>query len=46
MTAIGQVVGIHISDEILVEGRVDLSKAKPIARLAMPSTPWLIRSSG
>lgn len=30
---IGQVVGIHVNDEILVEGRVDLSKAKPIARL-------------
>ncbi|MEO1192638.1 MAG: flavin reductase family protein [Pseudomonadota bacterium] len=30
---IGEVVGIHIDDGLLVEGRVDLTKAKPIARL-------------
>ena len=31
--AIGQVVGIHIADEVLVNGKVDLRKVRPIARL-------------
>ena len=30
---LGEVVGIHISDEILTDGMVDLSKFRPIARL-------------
>jgi flavin reductase (DIM6/NTAB) family NADH-FMN oxidoreductase RutF len=29
----GQVVGIHISDDILTDGMVDMKKFKPIARL-------------
>ncbi|MDX1709847.1 MAG: flavin reductase family protein [Rhodovibrionaceae bacterium] len=29
----GEVVGVHIDDAILVEGRVDLGKVEPIARL-------------
>ncbi len=30
---IGEVIGVYIDDTIITEGRVDLSKAKPIARL-------------
>ena len=30
---IGEVVGVHISDEVLSEGMVDMSKFRPIARL-------------
>jgi flavin reductase (DIM6/NTAB) family NADH-FMN oxidoreductase RutF len=30
---LGQVVGIHIDDAVIVEGRVDVTKLKPIARL-------------
>ena len=29
----GEVVGVHIDERILTEGRIDLSKAMPIARL-------------
>jgi len=32
-TVFGQVVGIHISDDILTEGMVDMAKFRPIARL-------------
>lgn len=30
---IGRVVGIHVREEILTEGRIDISKLQPIARL-------------
>jgi flavin reductase (DIM6/NTAB) family NADH-FMN oxidoreductase RutF len=30
---IGQVVGIHIDDSLIVDGMVDITKARPIARL-------------
>ncbi|WP_108683393.1 flavin reductase family protein [Methyloceanibacter sp. wino2] len=30
---LGQVVGIHIDDDALVDGRVDVTKLRPIARL-------------
>lgn len=30
---IGQVVGIYIADEVIIDGKVDLSQARPIARL-------------
>jgi len=30
---VGQVVGIHIADDVLVDGFIDLAKAKPLARL-------------
>jgi flavin reductase (DIM6/NTAB) family NADH-FMN oxidoreductase RutF len=30
---LGQVIGIHIADEAIVNGRVDVTKLKPIARL-------------
>ncbi len=30
---LGQVVGIHIADEAIVNGRVDVTRLKPIARL-------------
>lgn len=30
---VGQVVGIHISDDVLVDGFIDLAKVKPLARL-------------
>ncbi|MFT4115376.1 flavin reductase family protein [Bradyrhizobium sp.] len=30
---IGNVVGIHIDDEIMTDGRIDMKKLKPIARL-------------
>jgi len=30
---LGQVVGIHIDDAALVDGRVDVTKLRPIARL-------------
>jgi flavin reductase (DIM6/NTAB) family NADH-FMN oxidoreductase RutF len=30
---IGEVVGIHIDDKLIVDGRVDISRARPIARL-------------
>ena len=29
----GQVVGIHIADEIIADGMIDMSRFKPIARL-------------
>jgi len=29
----GEVIGIHIRDDLIVDGRVDITKAKPIARL-------------
>ncbi|MCH8197790.1 MAG: flavin reductase family protein, partial [Proteobacteria bacterium] len=29
----GRVIGIHISDDVLTDGMVDLTKFKPIARL-------------
>ena len=32
-TIIGKVLGIHIKDEVLVDGMIDLSKIKPLARL-------------
>jgi flavin reductase (DIM6/NTAB) family NADH-FMN oxidoreductase RutF len=30
---LGQVIGIHIADEAIVNGRVDVTRLKPIARL-------------
>ena len=30
---IGQVVGVHIDDEVIVDGRVDIRRLRPIARL-------------
>jgi flavin reductase (DIM6/NTAB) family NADH-FMN oxidoreductase RutF len=30
---LGQVVGVHIADEVIVGGRVDVTKLRPIARL-------------
>jgi flavin reductase (DIM6/NTAB) family NADH-FMN oxidoreductase RutF len=30
---IGRVIGVHIDDEVLTDGMVDMSKIKPIARL-------------
>ena len=30
---LGQVVGVHIADEVIVDGRVDVTRVKPIARL-------------
>ena len=30
---IGEVIGIHIKDEVLVDGLIDLDKIKPLARL-------------
>jgi flavin reductase (DIM6/NTAB) family NADH-FMN oxidoreductase RutF len=30
---LGQVVGVHIADEAIVEGRVDVTRLRPIARL-------------
>jgi len=30
---VGQVVGIHIDDEVIVDGRVDIKKVDPLARL-------------
>lgn len=32
-TIIGKVLGIHIKEEVLTEGMIDLSKIKPLARL-------------
>ncbi|MEM8539867.1 MAG: flavin reductase family protein [Pseudomonadota bacterium] len=32
-TVFGQVVGVHIEEEVLTDGRFDLTKAKPVARL-------------
>ena len=29
----GRVVGIHIDDELIVDGRVDICRARPIARM-------------
>ena len=29
---IGEVIGIHISDDVLTQGMVDMSKFRPIAR--------------
>lgn len=31
--AIGEVVGVHIDDRLIVDGRVDITRARPIARL-------------
>ncbi len=30
---LGEVVGVHIADEVFVNGRIDIAKLKPIARL-------------
>jgi flavin reductase (DIM6/NTAB) family NADH-FMN oxidoreductase RutF len=30
---VGRVVGIHIDDTLIVDGRVDIARARPIARL-------------
>ena len=30
---LGQVVGVHIDDAVIVDGKVDVTKLKPIARL-------------
>ena len=30
---IGQVIGIHIDDDLIVDGRVEIARARPIARL-------------
>jgi flavin reductase (DIM6/NTAB) family NADH-FMN oxidoreductase RutF len=30
---LGQVVGVHIDDAAIVDGKVDVTKLKPIARL-------------
>ena len=30
---IGQVIGIHISDDVLTDGRIDVAKLRPVARL-------------
>ena len=30
---LGQVVGVHIDDRVIVEGKVDVTKLKPLARL-------------
>lgn len=32
-TVIGQVVGIHVADEVIVDGIIDITKIKPLARL-------------
>ena len=32
-TIIGKVLGIHIKDEVLTDGMIDLSKIRPLARL-------------
>ncbi|WP_018687998.1 flavin reductase family protein [Ahrensia kielensis] len=32
-TVFGQVVGVHIAEEVMTDGRFDLEKAKPAARL-------------
>jgi len=32
-TIIGKVLGIHISDEVLVDGLIDIDRIKPLARL-------------
>src|SRR5690606_34113095 len=29
----GRVVGIHIADELIVDGRIDMARYRPIARL-------------
>lgn len=33
LLAIGEVVGVHLRDEFLVEGRFDLARVRPLARL-------------
>ena len=30
---IGEVIGIYIDDDLIVNGRVDIARARPIARL-------------
>jgi len=30
---IGQVVGIHIDDDVIVDGKIDSAKVQPLARL-------------
>lgn len=32
-TVFGQVVGVHIDEDVMTDGRFDLTKAKPVARL-------------
>ena len=32
-TVIGQVVGIHVDDEVIVDGKIDAGKVRPLARL-------------
>lgn len=33
---IGQVIGIHIADSVIIDGRVDIHRLQPIARLGGP----------
>ena len=33
VAVIGQVVGIHVADEVIVDGRIDVRKVDPLARL-------------
>lgn len=33
VSVIGQVVGIHIADEVIVDGKIDIAKVNPLARL-------------
>ena len=33
VVVIGQVVGIHIDDSVIVDGRIDIKKVDPLARL-------------
>ena len=40
----GRVVGIHIDDGLIVDGRVDVCRARPIARMATWITPLSIAS--
>ena len=30
---VGQVVGIHVSDEVIVDGKIDIQKVNPLSRL-------------
>jgi flavin reductase (DIM6/NTAB) family NADH-FMN oxidoreductase RutF len=30
---VGEVVGVHVADDVIVDGRVDVTRMKPIARL-------------
>jgi hypothetical protein len=41
----GEVVGIHIDEAVITNGRVDIAKAQPVTRRATWTSPWSAKCS-